>query len=103
MSEILREMGMPIAFEDGADFTGLGTSTEGPVHMSRVLHKTYISVDGKGTKAGAATVVEMVEETAMEAPVEPKRVYLDRPFVYMLIDCETMLPFFIGAMMDPAE
>lgn len=103
MSEILKEMGMPIAFEDGADFTGLGTSTEGPVHMSRVLHKTYISVDGKGTKAGAATVVEMVEETAMEAPVEPKRVYLDRPFVYMLIDCETMLPFFIGAMMDPAE
>ena len=92
----------PVAFEATADFTGLGTSTDGPVHMSRVLHKTYIKVDEKGTKAGASTVVEMVAETAMaEEPPEPKRVYLDRPFVYMLIDCETMLPFFIGTMMDP--
>jgi len=102
MSDILKKMGMPVAFEATADFTGLGTSTDGPVHMSRVLHKTYIKVDEKGTKAGASTVVEMVAETAMaEEPPEPKRVYLDRPFVYMLIDCETMLPFFIGTMMDP--
>ncbi|MBR4961448.1 MAG: serpin family protein [Clostridia bacterium] len=103
MSEILKEMGMPIAFDAAADFTGLGTSTEGPIAMSRVLHKTYISVDEKGTKAGASTVVEMVEETAMAEPEQPKRVYLDRPFLYMLIDCETMLPLFIGTMMDPAE
>ena len=31
---------------------------------------------------------------------EYKEVVLDRPFVYMLIDCETNLPFFIGTMMD---
>ena len=31
---------------------------------------------------------------------EPKRVYLDRPFVYMLIDCENNIPFFLGAMTD---
>ena len=101
MSEILMEMGMPIAFTDSADFTGLGTSTDGPVHLSRVLHKTYINVDEKGTKAGAATVVEAVAETESVAPEDPKRVYLDRPFVYMLIDCETGLPFFMGTMMDP--
>ena len=32
--------------------------------------------------------------------VEFKEVVLDRPFVYMLIDCETNLPFFIGTMMN---
>ena len=31
---------------------------------------------------------------------EVKKVILDRPFVYMLIDCETNLPFFIGTMMN---
>ena len=31
---------------------------------------------------------------------EIKQVYLDRPFVYMLIDCETNTPFFIGTVMD---
>ncbi len=100
MSDILQSMGMADAFDVGAaDFTGLGRSADGNIFISRVLHKTYIAVDEKGTKAGAATAVAMGAGAA--APVEePKTVYLDRPFVYMLIDCETHLPIFIGATMD---
>jgi len=102
MSDILKQMGMPDAFDyTVSDFSKIGESTEDNICISRVIHQTYINVDGKGTKAGAATVVEMEEEAAMKEPPEPpKEVYLDRPFVYMLIDCETNLPFFIGAMMD---
>lgn len=100
MSDILKEMGMPRAFDPNcAEFEGLGTSTEAGIYISRVLHKTFISVGEKGTKAGAATVVEMACGSAMQ-PEEPKEVYLDRPFVYMLIDCENNIPFFIGTMMD---
>jgi len=33
----------------------------------------------------------------------PRRVILDRPFLYLLIDCETNLPLFIGAMMDAGK
>ena len=103
LSAVLKTMGMPTAFDGRtADFTGLGTSTAGNIFISRVLHKTFISVSEQGTKAGAATAVEMVDECAMEY-VEPKRVILDRPFVYMLVDCETNLPFFIGCLMDAAE
>lgn len=100
MSEILKSMGMTDAFDaDRADFTGLGQSDAGNIFISRVIHKTYIAVDEKGTKAGAATVVEA--EAGEAAPAEePKTVYLDRPFVYMLIDCETNLPIFIGTVMD---
>ena len=100
MSKILKSMGMIDAFdEDNADFDGIGTFTGGNIYISRVLHKTVISVGEKGTKAGAATVVEMKGEGAA-MPTEPKEVYLDRPFVYMLIDCENNVPFFIGTMMD---
>ena len=67
--------------------------------ISRVLHKTFISVAEQGTRAGAATAVEMPAYGAMEIP-EFKEVVLDRPFVYMIIDCETNLPFFMGTMMD---
>ena len=63
------------------------------------IFKTFISVSELGTRAGAATAVEMVAEGAMEI-VEFKEVVLDRPFAYMLIDCETNLPFFIGTMMN---
>ena len=100
MSEVLKGMEMPDAFNGAAaDFSKLGQSTAGNIFISRVLHKTFISVDERGTKAGAATIVEMTDECAMLVE-DPKQVYLDRPFVYMLIDCETNLPFFIGTMMD---
>lgn len=100
MSDILQSMGMTEAFDIyNADFEGLGTSTGGNIYISRVLHKTFISVGEKGTKAGAATIVEMKDGAAAE-PTEPKEVYLDRPFVYMLVDCENNIPFFIGTMMD---
>ena len=102
MSEVLQEMGMTDAFDwRVADFSRLGTYTVDGMNIciNRVLHKTFISVTEQGTRAGAATAVEMVEEGAMEI-VEFKEVVLDRPFVYMLIDCETNLPFFIGTMMN---
>ncbi len=100
MSEILKAMGMPSAFDPNtADFTGLGTSATDNIYISQVLHKTFISVGEKGTKAGAATAIVVTEGAAVEME-KPKEVYLDRPFVYMLIDCENNIPFFIGTMMD---
>ena len=99
LSEVLSGMGMNDAFDpERADFSGLGTSNRGNVYISQVLHKTFISVAEKGTKAGAATAVLM---DAGDALIEdPKEVYLDRPFVYMLVDCENGTPLFVGTMMD---
>lgn len=100
MADILKGMGMPDAFDpDDAEFGRLGASTEGGIYINRVLHKTFISVNEKGTKAAAATVIEISDCGAM-LPEDLKEVYLDRPFVYMLIDCENDIPFFIGTMMD---
>ena len=101
LSEVLSAMGMPIAFDGGrADFSALGTSEAGNICISRVLHKTFISVAEQGTRAGAATVVEMNEGAMLIEDL--KTVTLDRPFLYMLVDVETGTPFFIGTMMDPA-
>ena len=106
MSDILKNMGMQLAFDEkNADFLKMGTRDveDYVIYISRVLHKTFIEVDEKGTKAGAATVVEMQDGTAMLDPVKPKEVYLDRPFIYMLIDCEANIPLFIGVMNDPEK
>lgn len=64
---------------------------------SRVLHKAYIAVDERGTKAGAATAVETVY-TALEEGVY--KVTLDRSFVYAIIDDAIGLPLFIGTVTD---
>lgn len=96
--ESLQAMGMGDAFSpEPADFGGIGTYEDANLYIGDVLHKTFIKVDERGTKAGAATAVIVDATSAAIGPrVEPKTVYLDRPFVYMLIDCEKNLPFFIG-------
>lgn len=100
MGAVLKNMGIKDAFDyNNADLSGIGSSTRGNLYISNVLHKTFISVDEKGTKAGAATAVAVYDCTAM-APREYKTVYLDRPFVYLLIDCENNLPIFIGTVME---
>lgn len=100
MADVLTKMGMQEAFDPLlADFARLGTSTHGNISISRVLHKTYISVGERGTKAGAVTVIKM-SDAAAAITIEPKYVTLDRPFVFMLIDTETNLPFFIGTVTD---
>ena len=96
MKDILGKAGYPAY----GTFNGVGTSTRGDIVIERILHKTFIQVGPQGTKAGAATVVEMTDECAPYEPEKPKEVHLDRPFVYMLIDCERGIPFFIGVTHD---
>ncbi len=88
LSEALKDLGMPSAFSDGADFSGISGDK---LLISDVLHKTKISVTEEGTKAAAATGVVM-----SAAPDGDKQVILNRPFFYMIIDNETMLPLFAG-------
>jgi serpin B len=97
MNEALAGLGMPDAFDaNNADFSRMATSPGANLFISKVLHKTFISVDELGTKAGAVTSVGIA---ATGMPVEIKEVRLDRPFVYAIIDSATDLPVFIGVVM----
>ncbi len=100
MKDVLISMGISDAFEGSlADFTGIGYSEKGPLYIGNVIHKTYISVDELGTKAGAVTAVIVCGEGAM-MPEERKEVVLNRPFVYAIMDNNTNLPIFIGTVTD---
>ncbi len=97
LNEPLRAMGMPTAFSSAADFTGLGTSPLGNIYIGKVYHNTFIRYDEKGTKAGAATVVQYEAESA---PVEIEYLTFDRPFIYAIIDTTSGTPIFIGAVQN---
>ncbi len=102
LSAVLRKMGMQNAFCEAADFGALGHSDAGNIAIGRVLHKTFLSVAEQGTKAGTASAVEMLDRAA-PSPEEPKCVVLERPFVYLLLDCKTAVPLFIGTMTDLSQ
>lgn len=95
LSAVLRQLGMTLAFDpEHADLSALGTA-DGNLYISRVLHQTDLSLTEKGTKASAATSVEI---SVKGVHLVEKEVLLNRPFVYFLIDCETGIPFFAGTL-----
>ena len=98
LNGILKKLGVTDAFiETKADLSGIAKSPKGNLYISKVIHKTHIEVDRKGTKAAAATGVSVAVESAVEVR-EPKAVVCDRPYVYVIVDASTMNPIFIGTV-----
>jgi len=98
LKKTLIDMGMPVAFSAGADFSGM--TGEKDLFISDVIHKAFVSVDEAGTEAAAATAVIM-ELTAM--PETPVEVTLNRPFIFLIRDIETGAILFVGRVMNPGE
>jgi len=101
MNDMLIAMGMEEAFcKETANLSRMGKleSLDADLFISKVLHKTSITMDERGTKAGAVTVVIVGPTSA--PPSTPQYVILDRPFVYAIIDNETNLPLFIGSFLS---
>ena len=98
LKEALVAMGMPIAFSEAADFSGMTGGRD--LYISAVVHKAFVSVDEAGTEAAAATAVIM-RLTAM--PVEPVKVTVNRPFIFMIRDIQTDAILFIGRVIDPSN
>ncbi len=98
-TDVLISLGMTDAFSASADFRRLGQA-DGGMCIGSVIHKTRIELTRSGTKAAAATVVNV---TATGAPIEyepPIEIYLDRPFVFAIVDNETGLPLFCGIVTE---
>lgn len=99
LADALKELGVTDMFDaERADLSGIGSYDGETLYVSRVLHKCHIAVNEQGTKAGAATAVEAVCGAAFVQDI--KYVTLNRPFMYMILDCATMTPVFIGTVTD---
>lgn len=94
LKETLSALGMPLAFSELADFSGI-TAAEG-LMIADVLHKAFISVDEAGTEAAAATAVVIVPTAAPS-----REVRLDRPFIFLIRDIATGTILFLGRVVNP--
>ena len=95
LKQTLNSMHMQTAFGEAADFSGI---SDGALHIGKIMQKTAIDVSPEGTKAAAATIEEL--DSAAD-PFTEHQVILDRPFLYMIVDTDTMLPVFTGILNDP--
>lgn len=88
LNDDLTALGMGIAFGDGADFSGLSTSS---VSISYVKQKTFVDVNESGTEAVAVTNVSTVAST-------PPSLDIDRPFIFVIRDRLSGSILFMGKM-----
>jgi len=95
LGDVLTALGMGIAFNPGlADFSGITPAVQ--LYISRVIHKTFIQVDERGTEAAAVTIVE-IEYTS----IQEEYFTFDRPFVFVIHEKNTGAILFIGKVTNP--
>ena len=98
LNSSLAALGMPTAFiPQKADFSGIAANQD--LSISNVKHKAFIEVDEAGTRAAAATSVEIV---VTSIPNNPQFI-VNRPFIFVISENRTNQALFIGKMMNPAS
>lgn len=98
LSRQLSAMGMPSAFTNEADFSGIEPNRG--LKVSDVFHKAFVDVSEQGTEAAAATGIGM-RASAIMRPQQPVIFRADHPFLFLIRDTQTGLVLFIGRLMNP--
>jgi serpin B len=96
LKEALSNLGMPIAFSDSADFSGISAAVS--LTIGAVLHKAFIAVGEKGTEAAAATAV-VLRPTSVPQGLTMQ---VNRPFLFVIRDEPTGAILFMGRVADPS-
>ena len=101
----LQALGMKTAFDiprGSANFDGMAPrKPDDYLYISAVFHKTFLSLDEKGTEAAAATAVAvMVGSAARERP-KPVEVRVDHPFLFAIQHRPSGACLFLGHVSDP--
>jgi len=89
---VLEAMGMPTAFTDGADLSGMDGTRD--LFITGVFHKAFIEVNEEGTEAAAATGV------IAGRGVTP-RFRADHPFIFLIIEKDHGTILFMGRVVNP--
>jgi serpin B len=92
----LSEMGMPLPFSEGADFSGMNDGRE-PLSLKAVVHKAFVEVNEEGTEAAAATGAVA---RSLSLPVVPT-FRADHPFVFLIRDRRNGSILFLGRYSRP--
>jgi serine protease inhibitor len=90
MNDVLKALGMEIAFTPGADFSKIAPG----IWIDKVKHKSFVEVNEEGTEAAAVTSVQMIDSA-------PLAVVVDRPFLFAIRERYSGTILFMGLIMDP--
>lgn len=103
LSDVLPAMGITRIFDRNSNnFPGIYESKDPDFrsYASRIIQNDRLIIDEDGTKAAAVTSVIMNKCTSVAEDRNIVRVYLNRPFVALIMDGTTDEPLFIAKIMN---
>ncbi len=65
-----------------------------------LIHQSFISINEKGTEAGAATVLQIGGGASVDPP---KEFIANRPFVILITEKKSGNILFMGTVMNPSQ
>lgn len=101
LNDALEKMGMPKAFSDEADFSGMDGTDD--LFISDVVHKAYVDVNEEGTEAAAATGIVFRTTSAGPTDIKVPEFLADHPFMFIIEDEESGNILFMGKVSNPAN
>lgn len=99
LNEALKSMGLGVAFSGNADFSSM-VEEPADLFISRVIHKTFVDVNEKGTEAAAVTAVE-VGYTSVGPGDFVVSFIVDRPFFFAIREKTSNAIVFMGKVGRP--
>ncbi|MBA2727119.1 MAG: serpin family protein [Parachlamydiaceae bacterium] len=94
---ILAKMGMVAPFSDNADFSKINGLQD--LKISKIVQKSYIMVNEKGTEAAAAAGIIAVSKSAV---IGSSEIFLvDHPFMFFILDKTSGGILFMGKVTQP--
>jgi serpin B len=105
LSRELQALGMKSAFDQpkgSANFDRIAPRrADDYLFISEVFHKTYLSLDEKGTEAAAASAVGLTFIGGMREKPTPIEVRVDHPFLFAIQHRASGACLFLGHVSDP--
>ena len=108
--DVLKAMGITDVFDkEKANLTGIMTLENihkidaTNLYVATAIHKTYIDLNEKGTKAAAVTYFGIDKANSAYEPEKPEiiEINFDKPFAYMIRDVKTKEVLFFGVVQEP--
>lgn len=100
LTPTLQALGMKKAFSGGADFSSM---SDVATYITLVQQATRLKVDEDGSEGAAVTVIEgYLSDLMRPLPEEEVDFFLDRPFLFQIIESSTGTVLFMGQVGLPA-
>lgn len=101
LNDLLANGGIRDMFDSSkSNFSKMFSYMENNIYVDSVIHQTKIENNEWGTKAAAVTMMLLANDSISLEEPEYKKVFLDRPFAFIIMSKNSDIPLFIGKVIQ---